>query len=1502
MSHSIRWMLVGALVGLWASVATAQAPLPPPPPGRGAQDRQPSAKAPNLQVSVNQRTFAVGKKVLLSLSTYNLKQANLAVYPVALEALAPSAAAAAEDDAKVPGSLPYRLKNLKLGGQRPAKTLTVKTTYALDSWEEKTVPVMGLAPGVYVVSATAYGIEKRTWLAVSGRAMLAKRSPHEVLAWVVNATTGQPAVGVPVALYGEKGKLQTKATTGDGLVKFDAPPLRTPAWLATQAGDPAFAQGLSPAVVDPYVATVYTDRPVYRPGQSIKFRGTIREFASGQYSLPAASTETVRARLKTDGGSVVYDEQLPLNAWGTFNGEFQLAPEPPLGDYELNVTVGKGAKETIFFHSFRVEAYRKPEFTVDVKIDKPLYKSGDDVYFTISAKYFFGSPVSGGKVSYNIRFNEASEAPPAHIVSAAGLGTAALGQIEDNFEGAGRLDRDGKLRLYVKTKHLPYDRSLSISAEVSETALRPRSGSDSTLIAGAGINLDISPNAYQYQVGETATVTVRTTDREGKPVSTAVNLSFVENLEDREGRSYAETTKKVVETSSEGRAEVSFPLKRLGYHHFEAWAKDQDGNPVYDSESIDVVKKKELRRWPSLEMSADANSYKPGDTAVIKGETDQLGAWMLVTVEGEHLFSSKVVRLQANQFSFKVPITEDFRPNVEVRAAIIRKGEFTGANDDLSVPFADKRLTVTITPSKDRYQPAETASYVITTRDASGAAVPAEVGLGIVDASVYEIRSDTTPNPFDVFWGERENRVETQFSLENMYPGGAYQMMPAAAPMMERAAAPGESKARDGEAPRVRRFFTDTAYWGPSVVTDANGTAEVQFTVPDNLTTWRATARGVTQATQAGENRKDVVVTMPLLVRFTLPRFYVQGDEATAAATVHNYTGTERHVKVTLTAEGAEVLGAAEQSIKLENDGLKRLTWKIKVTGKDNARFLVSADGGPGGKDATAATLPIKPDGAPDVVAAAGMTSDAATVSLDLPAHAVAGSGLVQVALSPSLAGPLFEALDYLTTYPYGCAEQTMDGFLPNMIVVKALKDLGSQRPRPKMLDRYISFGLQKLLRFQHSDGGWHWWEFDDSDPYVSAYIVYGLKLADMNGYVAAHSAMVRGTAYLREALTEENYRDAQAYLLWSLAFADVWPKPEDLQQATNIAGQLVAQRAKLDMFSQASLALSLHALSQATGQDAAVAPKLAEMARTIAGELELQGKPLGQALYWPADGRYKYSWLDNNVEVTSQVLSLLLTVKPDSPAIVPAVRWVMAARSGKAWTSTKDTAAAVLVLTKYMAQSKELGQAFTAKVFSGDKLAKEIAFKPEDALKDPVTFAIPATDLQTGANKLRFEKRGGGSLYYSARLSYLLPSKDVVPVAKGITIERKYRIPAVDPSGADVLDPGEVVFVDVTIRTKGNLRYALLQEPIPAGCEVVEGEEDRIPSIGCERREVWDNKLVLYFDYLWRGERTFTYVLRTEAPGSFRILPSTAELMYFPEVRGNSKPVRMKIADVAEE
>jgi uncharacterized protein YfaS (alpha-2-macroglobulin family) len=213
-------------------------------------------------------------------------------------------------------------------------------------------------------------------------------------------------------------------------------------------------------------------------------------------------------------------------------------------------------------------------------------------------------------------------------------------------------------------------------------------------------------------------------------------------------------------------------------------------------------------------------------------------------------------------------------------------------------------------------------------------------------------------------------------------------------------------------------------------------------------------------------------------------------------------------------------------------------------------------------------TVPVYPDGVRRVAAQAGVLQGAGkeAVTVTVPQEAIANSAKLEVTLSPSLAGPIFEALDYLVGYPHGCAEQTMDRFLPDVIVTRTLKDLGVQRPVDPMLPRYVSFGIQKLLRFQHDDGGWQWWENDESDPYMTAYIVYGLAMARDAGYPLAAGPLPRGVNYLTErihvaAAQQGDITPAEAtYFLWALAYAGVWDA-ERWKWAVTVAQTLIGEQ-----------------------------------------------------------------------------------------------------------------------------------------------------------------------------------------------------------------------------------------------------------------------------------------------------------------------------------------------------
>ncbi|MBM3472009.1 MAG: hypothetical protein FJX75_01890 [Armatimonadetes bacterium] len=1486
----------------------------PPPSAPEAKRR---ASAPNVHVEVHHRTFMPGEKGSVRVSLYNLSKATLTAYRIDLEELVPNAKTVSISDPKNVDGLPYRLKRLDLSKRAASATwaAALKKTYP-DSWMSVDSKLPALQPGVYVILAKGGGVTQRTWLAVSSRALVTKRSPDKLMGWLVNAETGQPVVGGTVAIYNEKGRVAVVKTEADGRFRYATPSATELLWAASRTGDPAFVAASVPRKVPAYRAYVYTDRPIYRPGHLVRFRGTVRKLKRGAYALEP-TLETVKVQIRAEGGDTVFDKDYPLNEWGTFDGEFQLAPEPPLGEYELVTIVGKEPDECRFYSGFEVEAYRKPEFDVKVEMPQKHYVIGSKIPVTVSADYYFGSPVAGGKVSYEVEFYEQDDWLPEKVMTAAGLGSEASMETETDLSGEGRLDKEGKFTFEVQTTRAPVTREMSVTATVSEFALRPREGEGSTTIVPAQYQLSIMPEAQEYVAGDTAVVLVNTQDYDEKPVSAEVEVVLIESKVDREGRSYEERQSRKIKTDADGRGRATYKMARPGWYQLEAWATDADGNPVYDWDEMYVIEKKPKYEWPALRLEADKSEYKPGDVALVHGETNLLGSWMLVTVEGEYLYDAQVRRLLGNQFTLKIPIKETQQPQVSVSAVVVREGDWTGAHETLRVPATQHRLDVKVAPEKEGYEPGQTAKYTITTRDPGGRGVEADVGLAVVDQALYAIREDDTPSPFDVFWSPGDSRVTTDFSLANLYPGGAYQTygygggMPGGAPAMPAMGVMFKEAARahvaylagdGGEQPaaRVRRQFLDTAYWAPSVVTKPDGSAEVSFEMPDNLTTWRATARALTRDASGGEGKQETTVTMPLLVRLTLPRFYVAGDEGTAAAIVHNYTDQERQVKVALTAEGARLVDAPEQTITLAPDASKRLVWRVEALGPDAARFLVSADGGEGARDAMESVLPVAPSGVKNVDAFAGLSEQSVSQTIALPANALPNSAKLEVTVSPSLAGPIFEALDYLATYPYGCAEQTLDSFLPNLIVARTLAKLKVDRPEPKNLDRYVSFGLQKLLRYQHEDGGWHWWEFDDSDPYMTAYVVYGLKIADESGYVGASGAMNRGVAYLNGALAEERYREARAYLLWALAYADVWDE-ESLATGSQAGVDLYQEREKLDIFSRASLALAMSRMAPRMS-DPTNRENWTAAAQVLASELDGLAVETGIGSHWTAGGRYRYSWLDNDVEVTSQVLRALLELKPDSANVVPAVRWLMATRRGKAWSSTKDTASAVLALSNYLEKFPELSPSYTAQVFVGEAKLGEASMTEKSIFADPVLLTAEAQALKAGDNTLRIEKAGTGTLYWSARLHYLLPAEEAIPVAKGVTVQRTYRVPVEDPIAAGEQKPGSIVQVELKLVTSENLRYVLLEEPIPAGCEVIQGDDDedlwRQP---WDRREVWDNRIVFFFDYIPKGDRLVEYVLRTEAPGMYRILPSNVALMYFPEVSGHNRLVRMRVRDLME-
>ncbi len=1469
------------------------------------------ALKPNLDLYVYRRCFSPGEAVQVNLSTFNAPVVQFAAYPLDLGA-AVTSSTAMKDFGKT-------LKILPLGRRATASWRVAVKSFP-DQWAGASVKVPKLMPGAYILVATASShgvtVQKRTWIAITQVALLAKRSPEEMLVYACDVNSGRPMPNVSLRLADENGRLGQALVTGAaGTARSSAARSASGSlWIfgSTKLG-PAFAIAAAPDVPEPYAVYTVTDRPIYRPGNLVQYKATIRKriddtAAPGgfRWQSYAAQPATIELRDATD--ALVEQKTLTTDANGTISSTLQLAPEPTLGEWHLIVVLSKTHR---VYSQFAVLAYRKPEMTVSVTFDQAHYLGGATVPATINAQYIFGRPVVGARVRYTVAFDGA-------YASAAQRGGT-------TYDAVGITDARGQLHLDIPTYRTTDGGNLFVQATVTDLSRRSAQARGNTFLTPGLFGLALHTDKPVYRTGERIVLSAQAMDYDEKPVpGVKVALQMVETKEDDQHRAYDETTTRSAVTDKNGNASAYFSTPREAEVEFQAEAFDAQSDKITaDSGAQVTADKGELaaaQPEPTLDLHADKQQYKPGGLAIVTihsllahrpAQAAQPGlparparkeAWALVTLEGERLGIARVIHLSGASTRVTVPLGIGDFPSITLNVSVIEDRQLYEQQITLPVTVPGKSVTVSLSPDKAKYQPGDTAVYTISTRNGAGAGagVPADVSLGVVDSSIYQLAPDNAEDMASVFYAGQSVRVTSSYSFAAQYSGGGYQVI------AEKAESP--TTAPDGI--RVRSQFADTAYWNPNVETGANGMAQVRFTVPDNLTTWRATARAITADTATGSGTSDVVSAMPLLVRMELPRFAVAGDHLTVSAIVQNGTPVARSVHVTLQARGAspDAADAIDQIVAMPPDGQQRFDWPVTILSQDGsarpspARFTVVADGGPGGRDAAEGALPVLPDGVQSVSAVATTLSGAeASRTIDLTQLPPGAS--VQLTLSSSLASGVAAAASDLAARPDAGAdaEETADTLLADVAAARVLRDSGSGAAVASGADvnTFVSVALQKLYRYQHPDGGWNWWEFDQTDGDMTATILSALAQTRASGFAVDEARLSRGADALGMLLQRDQDLDSRAD--WLLALSSVQP---DAARAPLLA--LTAQRDKLTTYSRASLALGL---AQVAGSDAN--SKAGQAALAVAQQLASSATVQGRTAFWPLQPSDAGSlWSGDDVTLTAHVLRALLSADPGDERIEGAARWLMANRDGASWDSTRATAEAVLALAQYTEQTHELSANYTARVLLDGQSVGALNAANQPAGSSLVVSLTP--EQMQGRKSVVIEKLGGsGQLYISQVTTSLVPAHLAVPQMHGITVKRYFRFDIHDPSHASSVASGTEIDVVLEISADNDYRYVKVEDRLPAGCEVVSdadngegGGSGGYPidssdgDVGYTRQETRDDRVEFTFDSLPKGTTRLIYHLSAETPGTYRILAAAAALTYQPEVRGSTDLAQITIGD----
>ena len=846
--------------------------------------------------------------------------------------------------------------------------------------------------------------------------------------------------------------------------------------------------------------------------------------------------------------------------------------------------------------AFEVQEYRKPEFEVIMQPAARFELQGREAVVSVQARYYFGQPVANAQLRWVV--NKQGYYSPLRWDDGFEVGETDYWYGGDQVaEGTLRLDADGKaeLRIPLAVDDDGRDYSARIEAQVMDAA--NREGSNSTVVHATFGTFMVSAQTASsvFRANMPVDISIRAIDYTGTPQPNVPLTLALEHLEYRTGY-YAEPTATPMGTTSattaaDGSATARFQLpNRTGTFRVRVTAPS-GGRTVQDLVWLWVPGPSEgtentYDRY--LELMSDRKTYQPGESARLIVRGDTITGPVLVTKEGQHVRWYRVLRPTATD-AIEVPIDEGDVGDVFVSIAYLREGRLYRAERRLGVPAASKTLQIAVTADQAVSRPREPGVFNVMVTDHAGHPVRAQVSLAVIDEAVYGVKADQTPDAVRFFYRREYTRVATTFSREYHFTGFSGRDRLQLARRGRRPFTLADFKGDQPSQAQVRKDFPDAIHWVGDLVTDAQGRGRIAVTYPDALTTWRLTARAITEDTRAGTSLARTTTTKDLIVRPITTRFLTEGDEVVVPTLVHNYQPEPRTVSVTLQATGLEPVGThAATSGPLESGAERRDDWRFAARSVGTATVTATAKT-ESDTDAVELPVPVLPFGIRREAGTSGsiVAAGDVTASVNMPESANPAARSIAISLAPSLAGSVLGALDFLTGYPYGCTEQTVSSFLPNLLVTRALTELKLvPSERLSTLDRQVSAGLLRLYDSQHDDGGWGWWKSDANHPFMTAYALWGLDEARRAGikvadYRITNAARILAQLYAQYPRVEPDLKAYEAYVLQRTAGTEpeipwFFERQQGRYRHAEARDELWSMRARMSAYGRALLLLLL--------------------------------------------------------------------------------------------------------------------------------------------------------------------------------------------------------------------------------------------------------------------------------------------------------------------------------------
>ena len=869
---------------------------------------------------------------------------------------------------------------------------------------DTTLTIQAPQAGIYFLKAVPdgkKGVSDGTLMNVTALKTIYRPLPDGTLELVVvDAVSGQPVSEAEVTIYTEKGggysPQQTYQADKQGTLKLDFLNSNKYWYNAHTAADNAMPI-LNLWKNDYYykeskrkeVLQLFTDRSIYRPGQTVYVSGLAYEMEKDSTRVLADKKYTVS--LYDANNNETGKVEVRTNGFGSFSGQFVL-PSPCLTGY-----FSLRAADTSV--SFKVEEYKRPTFDVTFEPVKVEYQVGDSIEVVGMAKTFAGAPVQNARVHYNISRSY------AWVWRFMGRGSA-------RWEGEAMTDADGKFSVPVHFE-IDSDRresplwyyTYNIQADVTDGAGETQQANLSLPLGSTSmvLNMDNLPDNLVKE--KKLEIKLTAMNLSGEPVDTPVTYQVVEMEEQKDGQE-KEGRKVLTGTVEANKSFVPEAIYALpsGNYRLKLSAKDTQGRECTASKNFLLFSLNDKR--PPFVITdwfyQDGLEFDAASPATVYIGSSEKNVYLLYDVfAGNKRLESKRIELSDSVVSFRFPYKKEYGDGILVSMAFVKDGRLYSHNARIMKPAPEKKLQLKWTTFRDKLRPGQQEEWKLTVLYPDGSPAEAEMLATMYDASLDKIYSAHKLD-FGVdfhyvvpltYWNtsymrnaylyvdfplKRLRAVPLEYSeliipstgrMEAMvvgYGGSPRATLAGALKIRGRSAAnavmnqeavtdmvlqeemvetsaqekvemgSSEELAETGDI-QIRENFAETAFFYPQLRTNEKGEVSISFVLPESLTRWKFMGLAHTRNVDYGKIEATATASKEFMLQPNMPRFVRVGDKANIAASLMNLSdkGVKGTVRMELfNPETEKVFYSQKQKFDMKGGETGHVNFAFEVSDK----------------------------------------------------------------------------------------------------------------------------------------------------------------------------------------------------------------------------------------------------------------------------------------------------------------------------------------------------------------------------------------------------------------------------------------------------------------------------------------------------------------------------------------------------------------------------------------